>query len=180
MKGVELTEAFVSGEEVWSGGLLHVQRHVVRLADGSNGVREFIRHPGAVLIAPLFDDGRVLFERQFRYPLAREFIELPAGKKHPGEDALLTAQRELKEETGYSARHWTRLGVIHNAIGYSDEGIELFVARGLAPGERRLDEGEFLDVFTLLMAEALAMIADGRITDAKTVAALLWVRQFEG
>lgn len=176
----DLTEAFVSGEEVWSGGLLHVQRHVVRLPDGSSGVREFIRHPGAVLVVPLFDDGRVLLERQYRYPLARAFVELPAGKKHPGEDALLTAQRELKEETGYSASRWTRLGVIHNAIGYSDEGIELFVARGLTRGERRLDEGEFLDVFTLPMAEALAMIADGRITDAKTVSALLWVRLFGG
>jgi len=174
----ELTEAFVSGEEVWSGGLLHVQRHVVRLPDGGTAVREFIRHPGAVLIAPLFDDGRVLLERQFRYPLAREFIELPAGKRHPGEDALLTAKRELKEETGYSARQWTRLGDIHNAIGYSDEGIELFVARDLALGERQLDEGEFLDVFSLPMAEALSMIADGRITDAKTVSALLWVQQF--
>jgi len=180
LKDTDLTEAFVSGEEVWSGGLLHVQRHVVRLPDGGSAVREFIRHPGAVLIAPLFDDGRVLLERQFRYPLAREFIELPAGKKHPGEDALLTAQRELQEETGYSARHWTRLGVIHNAIGYSDEGIELFVARGLTQGERQLDEGEFLDVFSLPMAEALSMIVDGRITDAKTVAALLWVRQFGG
>ncbi len=180
MSGTDLTEAFVSGEEVWTGKLLHVQRHVVRLPDGSSGVREFIRHPGAVLVVPLFDDGRVLLERQFRYPLARAFIELPAGKKHPGEDALLTAQRELKEETGYSARQWTRLGVIHNAIGYSDEGIELFVARGLAQGERRLDEGEFLDVFTLPMADALAMIADGRVTDAKTVAALLWVERFGG
>lgn len=178
MNRTELTEAFVSGEEVWSGGLLHVQRHVVRLPDGGTAVREFIRHPGAVLIAPLFDDGRVLLERQFRYPLAREFIELPAGKRHPGEDALLTAMRELKEETGYSARQWTRLGVIHNAIGYSDEGIELFVARDLALGERQLDEGEFLDVFSLPMAEALSMIADGRITDAKTVSALLWVQQF--
>lgn len=178
MNRTELTEAFVSGEEVWSGGLLHVQRHVVRLPDGGTAVREFIRHPGAVLIAPLFDDGRVLLERQFRYPLAREFIELPAGKRHPGEDALLTAKRELKEETGYSARQWTRLGVIHNAIGYSDEGIELFVARDLALGERQLDEGEFLDVFSLPMAEALSMIADGRITDAKTVSALLWVQQF--
>lgn len=178
MTRADLTEAFVSGEEVWSGKLLHVQRHVVRLPDGSGGVREFIRHPGAVLVVPLFDDGRVLLERQFRYPHGRDFIELPAGKVDPGEGHLETARRELEEETGYVASHWRRLGVIHTSVAYTDEAIEMFAARGLEKRAQKLDPGEFLEVFTLPMAEALAMVGDGRITDAKTVAALLWVERF--
>lgn len=180
MKGADLTEAFVAGDEVWSGNLLHVQRHVVRLPDGSRGVREFIRHPGAVLVVPLFDDGRVLLERQFRYPHGRDFIELPAGKVDPGETHLATAQRELEEETGYVAARWSRLGVIHTSVAYTDEGIEMFVARGLEQRAQKLDAGEFLEVLALPMDEALAMVGDGRITDAKTVAALLWVQRFGG
>lgn len=177
MTRADLTEAFVAGEEVWSGNLLHVQRHVVRLPDGSSGVREFIRHPGAVLVVPLFDDGRVLLERQFRYPHGRDFIELPAGKVDPGEAHLATAKRELEEETGYVAARWSRLGVIHTSVAYTDEAIEMFVARGLEKRAQKLDPGEFLEVFALPMAEALAMVGDGRITDAKTVAALLWVER---
>lgn len=178
MPDEDFTEAYVSGEEVWSGKLLHVQRHVVRLPDGSSGVREFIRHPGAVLVVPLFADGRVLLERQFRYPHGRDFIELPAGKVDPGEAHLVTAKRELEEETGYVAAHWRRLGVIHTSIAYTDEGIEMFAARGLEKRSQKLDAGEFLEVLSLPMDEALAMVGDGRITDAKTVAALLWVERF--
>jgi ADP-ribose pyrophosphatase len=174
----DLTEHFVAGEEVYSGRLLHVQRHVVRLPDGSEGVREFIRHPGAVLILPLFDDGRVLLERQFRYPHRREFIELPAGKMDPGEEHLQTARRELLEETGYVAADWRRLGLIHTSIAYSDEGIELWLARKLELRGRKLDQGEFLETLALPYEEAVQMVRDGRITDAKTVAGLLWLRAF--
>jgi ADP-ribose pyrophosphatase len=144
-KPSDLTEHFVSGERVYEGGLLKVHRDVVRLPDGRQGTREYIRHPGAVAIVPLFDDGTVLLERQFRYPHRREFIEVPAGKLEPGEPPLATAKRELMEETGYAAEEWTRLGVIHTAIGYSDETIELFLARGLsARGAPKLDAGEFV------------------------------------
>jgi ADP-ribose pyrophosphatase len=174
----DLTERFVSGDEVYSGRLLRVQRDVVRLPDGQQSVREYIRHPGAVMVVPLFDDGRVLLERQFRYPHRRDFVELPAGKLEPGEPHLETAKRELLEETGYVAHEWRRLGTIHTSVAYTDEAIELFLARGLEHRGAALDEGEFLEVLSLPFAEALAMVRDGRITDAKTVAGLLWVQTF--
>jgi ADP-ribose pyrophosphatase len=174
----DLTEHFVSGERVFDGKLLKVHRDVVRLPDGSESAREYIRHPGAVAIVALFDDGRVLLERQFRYPQRREFIEIPAGKLEPNEPHLETAQRELAEETGYSAEQWTRLGVVHTAIAYTDESIELFLARKLSLGSARLDHGEFLETLTVPFDEAIAMVRDGRISDVKTVAALLWVDRF--
>lgn len=174
----DLTERFVSGERVFDGKLLKVHRDVVRLPDGSQGAREYIRHPGAVAIVPLFDDGRVLLERQYRYPQRREFIEIPAGKLEPGEPHLETAKRELMEETGYAAAEWQHLGVVHTAIAYTDEAIDLYLARGLSQGQRKLDDGEFLELLSVPFAEAIAMIRDGRITDVKTVAALLWVSAF--
>jgi len=174
----DLSEHFVSGEEVFSGKLLRVRRDVVRLPDGSRSVREYVRHPGAVVMAALFDDGRVLLERQFRYPHGREFIELPAGKLEPGEPHLETAQRELLEETGYVASDWRRLGVLHPSVAYTDEAIELFLAKGLTKREASLDDGEFLEVLEVPLAEAIAMVRDGRITDAKSVAGLLWVKSF--
>jgi ADP-ribose pyrophosphatase len=173
----DLTEHFVSGEQVYDGTLLKVQRDVVRLPDGSRGVREYIRHPGAVAIVPLFDDGRVLLERQFRYPHRREFIEVPAGKLDPGELPLATAKRELLEETGYVAAEWTRVGVIHTAIAYTDEAIDIFLAKKLEKRERKLDQGEFLELLIVEFEEAVRMIRDGRITDAKTVSALLLLEQ---
>ena len=172
----DLTERFVSGERVFDGTLLKVQRDEVRLPDGSRGVREYIRHPGAVAIVALFDDGRVLLERQFRYPHGRDFLEVPAGKLDPGEPHLQSAQRELLEETGYTAAEWQRIGVVHTSIAYTDEAIEIFVARNLTHVGGKLDDGEFLEVLTPRFDEAIEMIRDGRISDAKTVAALLWVK----
>jgi ADP-ribose pyrophosphatase len=173
-KRSDLTEHFVAGSRVFDGSLLKVHRDTVRLPDGSEGSREYIRHPGAVAIVALFDDGSVLLERQYRYPSRREFIEIPAGKLEPGEPHLDTAKRELLEETGYVAADWTRLGVIHTAIGYTDEAIELFLAQKLTKKEAKLDAGEFLEVFSIPFDEAIAMIRDGRITDAKTIVGLLW------
>jgi len=175
----DLTEHRLSGERVFDGKLLKVHRDRVRLPDGSEGAREYIRHPGAVAIVPFFDDARLLLERQFRYPHRREFIEVPAGKLEPNEPHLATARRELLEETGYSAGEWTRLGVIHTAIAYTDEAIELFLAKKLRKEHAgQLDAGEFVDTLIVAFDEAIAMIRDGRITDAKTVAALLWVKSF--
>ena len=174
----KLKEERISGAVVYSGKFFKVYKDAVRLPDGSESEREYVRHSGAVLIVPLLPNGRVLLERQFRYPLAREFIEVPAGKREAGENPLDTAQRELLEETGYIAAEWTRIGVIHNAIGYSDESIEMFVAKGLEKREAKLDAGEFLEVFDVKLEEAFEMIRDGRITDAKSISALLWVKAF--
>ena len=169
----DLTETPLDSEQVFDGRLLKVYRDRVRLPDGATAVREYIRHPGAVAIVALFDDGRVLLERQFRYPHGRDFIEVPAGKLERDEPALETAKRELLEETGYTAKEWRRIGVIHTAIAYTDEAIELFSAKRLEHVGRKLDAGEFLETLIVPFDEALAMIRDGRITDAKTVAALL-------
>jgi ADP-ribose pyrophosphatase len=177
-KPSDLTEHFVSGGLVFDGALLKVHRDTVRLPDGSHGIREYIRHPGAVAVVARFDDGTVLLERQFRYPGGREFIEIPAGKLEPGEPHLETAKRELLEETGYVAAEWTRLGVIDTAIGYADETIELFLAKDLTRRAASLDAGEFLEVLKVPFDEALAMIRDGRITDSKTVIGLLWIEKW--
>jgi len=172
----DLTEQFVSGELVYDGALLKVRCDRVRLPDGGEATREYIRHPGAVAIVPLFEDGTVLLERQFRYPHRRTFIEVPAGKLDPGEPPLDTAKRELLEETGYAAAEWTRLGTMHTAIAYTDEAIGLFLARKLSlQGKPSLDAGEFVETMVVAFDEAIAMVRDGRITDSKSVCSLLWV-----
>ena len=172
----DLTEHFVDGELVFDGALLKVRRDRVRLPDGGEATREYIRHPGAVAIVPLFDDGTVLLERQFRYPHRRTFIEVPAGKLDAGEPPLDTAKRELLEETGYAAQEWTRLGTMHTAIAYTDEAIALFLCRKMTRvGEPKLDPGEFVETLIVPFDEAIAMVRDGRITDSKSVCSLLWV-----
>lgn len=177
MKDSHLREYGMASEEVFFGRLLRVKRDTVRLPDGKEATREFVTHPGAVVMIAELPNGKLLFERQFRYPLDRVFLELPAGKIHPGEDILLTAQRELQEETGYVAERWHYLGVIHPCIGYSDERIEIFFARGLSHVGHALDDGEFLEVHELALDEAIEAVRDGRLTDGKSVAGLLWAER---
>ncbi|MCL2524900.1 MAG: NUDIX hydrolase [Betaproteobacteria bacterium] len=172
----DLTETQIASATVFTGVLLDVRKDKVRLPDGSEAVREYIVHPGAVVMLALLDNGKLLFERQFRYPLRRVFLELPAGKIDPGEDILTTARRELREETGYEASEWTHLGVMHPCLGYSNERIEIFAARGLRRvAQPQLDASEFLEVLELSPEEARQAVADGRITDGKTITALYWL-----
>jgi ADP-ribose pyrophosphatase len=173
-----LHEEQLDSRPVFKGKLLDVRLDRVRLPDGNEGIREYVVHPGAVVIIAEQDDGRLLFERQHRYPLHRAFLELPAGKIDHGEDILNTATRELLEETGHTASNWRYLGVMHPCIGYSDERIEIFMARGLTrESAPQLDHGEFLDVMSLSLAEAVAAVRIGEITDAKTITALFWAEK---
>jgi ADP-ribose pyrophosphatase len=169
-----LIEHTLSRELVFDGNLLHVYRDAVKLPNGDTAQREWIAHPGAVVILALLDNGHLLFERQFRYAPHAVFLELPAGKIDAGEHPLDTAKRELREETGYQATFWRHLGVMHPCIGYSDEKIEIFWAQGLRYVGAKLDQGEFIDVIELSVADALLAVRDAEITDAKTVTALMW------
>jgi len=174
-----LREQPVLTEAVWQGRLLDVRRDTVRLPDGSQATREFIVHPGAVMVVPLLPDGRLLMERQYRYPLGRVMLEFPAGKIDPGETPFHCALRELAEETGYRAAEWARAGVLHNAIAYSTEGIEIWFARGLTHGAANPDSGEFLETVSHSTDELDAMAASGAVTDAKTLIGLLWVQKWQ-
>jgi ADP-ribose pyrophosphatase len=170
-----LRETCVEPVDAWRGAFLDVRRDRVALPDGSHAEREYIVHSGAVMVVPLLGEDRVVVERQWRYPMQRAMLEFPAGKLEPGEPALGCAVRELAEETGYRAREWARAGVLHNAISYSTEAIEVWFARGLEAGDRKLDAGEFLDVFDLAIDEVDEAARRGEITDAKTLVGLLWL-----
>jgi ADP-ribose pyrophosphatase len=173
----DLIETEISSTEVYRGRLLHAFEDRVRLPDGKESSREFIRHPGAVLIIAVLDNGKFLFERQFRYPLRRVFLELPAGKIDPGEPHLDTARRELREETGYKAKTWRHLASMHPCIGYSDEHIEIFLAQGLTYVGHERDHNEFLEIVEMSLGDAISSVRDGEITDGKTIAGLFWTEK---
>jgi ADP-ribose pyrophosphatase len=168
-----LKETLVSSELLFKGKFLHAKCDTVRLPDGKQATREYVVHPGAVVVVPLLEDGQVVLERQFRYPIGQVMIELPAGKLDAGEDPLLCGLRELHEETGYTASEWAYAGQMHLAIAYSTEVIHIYFVRGLSHGERKLDAGEFLDVFTAPAQQLLDWCADGTVTDAKTLSCAL-------
>lgn len=170
----DYTETLISSRTGYSGKLLTLKEDKVALPNGGTGTREYVLHQGAAMIIPLFEDGGVLLERQFRYPLRSHFLELPAGKIDPGEEASATARRELLEETGYSAALWRHLATLFPCVGYSNERVELFVASGLKHEGHPGEDGEFLECVRLSLREALELVTVGEITEAKTILGLLW------
>ena len=169
-----LSEKITSSEDIFNGVILHVKRDMVTLSNGSETVREVIRHIGAVCVIPVTENNEVIMERQYRYPLDKVIWEIPAGKLDaPDEDRLSAIRRELREETGYTADEWTDLGAFHPAPAYSDEYITMYLARGLHKGERHLDADEFLDVYTVPLKDLADDVMAGRISDAKTQVAIL-------
>ncbi|MFN5096307.1 MAG: NUDIX domain-containing protein [Limnohabitans sp.] len=182
MSDDHLIERRVHQEKLLSGHFLKVMRDTVQLPNQNLATREYVVHPGAVMVIPMLEtpEGlRLVMERQFRYPVGQVMTEFPAGKLDPGEDPWLCAQRELLEETGYTARQWARAGVLHPVIAYSTEVIEIWFAKDLTLGERQLDTDEFLDVFTATPAELMAACQQGLLTDAKTLTGLLWLQNVQ-
>ena len=168
----ELTETMLDSRVVYKGGFFDVSKDRIRLPDGGEATREYIRHPGAVVILPLFEDKTVLVERQFRYPLHRVFVEFPAGKIDKGEDTLASAMRELEEETGYTASDWRYVTTIHNAIGYSDERLVVYLAQGL-----NCDEEEFIQTCRIPLDELMRWVKEGKVSDVKTVIGTFWLEK---
>ncbi len=175
----DLSEETLSSESLVDGVLLNVSRDRVRTPDGSESVREWVDHPGASAIVPVFDDGRTILIRQFRYPPRRTFLEVPAGKiDHPGEDPADVAARELEEETGWKAGHFQHLASTYPCIGYSNEIIHFYLATELSRGQQDLSDGEFLDVVDMPLDRAVTMAESGDIRDMKSAMALLYARAF--
>ena len=177
-KDDRLHEELLESRLAFDGAFLRLYQDTVRAADGHVGVREYVRHPGAVTVVALLDNGHVVLERQYRHPLRRTMIEIPAGKIDPGEAPLACAQRELLEETGYSAAKWIHLGGFHNAFGYSDEKIEVYLAQGLKPERKTQDAGEVIEVFAAAWQDVAAWIRDGTVTDVKTIIGIGWLQQW--
>jgi ADP-ribose pyrophosphatase len=173
-----LREERISGEDIYGGIFLKMKRDTVSLPDGQQAIREYLTHPGAVAVLAILNDGRILLERQYRYPIAKACIEIPAGKLELGEDPLLCAQRELEEETGYIAKTWSYIRRIHPVISYSTEFIDIYLAQDLVAGDRHLDDEEFLDVFAAPLEQLLAWVEEGEITDVKTTISTYWLERY--
>ena len=172
-----LKETCITSEVAYQGPFMTVKCDTVRLPDGKHATREYVKHPGAVMVIPLFDDGRVLMETQYRYAMGKVMYEYPAGKLDPNEDSLTCAKRELLEETGYTAREYVYLTRVHPIISYSTEFIDIYVARGLTPGERKLDDGEFLETFIAKVSDVSEWIRTGQLSDVKSIIGTFWLEK---
>jgi len=171
-----LIEEKIASEEILKGRFLHAFRDTVRLPDGGTATREYVVHPGAVMMIPILEDGRLVMERQYRYPMGRVMVEFPAGKLDGPEDVLGCAKRELLEETGYTAAEWVRAGQLHPVISYSTEFIDIWFCRGLTKSQAKLDDEEFLEVFTATPQQVFDWSRDGTITDSKTLIGAFWLQ----
>lgn len=172
-----LAESTVESKSVYRGKFLDVRQDLAGLPDGSSGIREYVKHPGAAAMVPIFDDGRILIERQYRYAPRQVFTEIPAGKLDPGESFFDTARRELLEETGYEAGEWAYLTRIQPAIGFSDEIIDIFLCRKLVKARQQLDAGEFLELEIVTVGWLVDELRAGRLTDVKTQIATHWLER---
>lgn len=173
-----LHEKILSSRQIFKGRFLKVEQDEVQAPDGRTYVREYIKHPGAAMIVPLLPNGKVVMVHQYRHALKQVFLEFPAGKRDQGEDSLVTARRELLEETGYQAQDWKFLTTIHPVIGYSDEHIDLYFAKHLTHVEQKLDQGEFLEVIEVEPKDLMQMVFEGKVTDVKTQIAAFWLDKF--
>lgn len=175
-----LIETKLKSQALFSGHFLHAFRDTVALPDGSQATREYVTHPGAVMIIAMLEEPdqplRLVMERQYRYPVQQVMIEFPAGKLDSHESTLECAQRELFEETGYRAQQWAKAGVLHPVISYSTEFIEVWFAKDLTLGERSLDDGEFLEVFLQTPESLQQDCLYGKVTDAKTLTGMFWLQ----
>jgi len=170
----DLIETKLDSENIYDGYLLHIKKDKVRLPNGGEAYREWVKHPGAAAVIPYTDQGEVILVRQYRYPIDEVTLEIPAGKLDAaGEDPLECAKRELSEETGYTAQEYKFLTKLATSVGFSDEVIYIYAARGLAAGQQHTDEDEFINVVKVPLQEAVEMVLDGRINDGKSVTAIL-------
>ena len=174
----KLKETQKSSEKIFSGKLIDLYSDHVELPNGKSSTREWINHPGAVCIIPILPDGNLCLIRQYRYGPRDEFIEIPAGKLDAGEDPLVCAKRELKEEIGYIAGKFTFLTNIYPAIGFSNEKMWMYLAEDLQLSNQSLDQDEFLELLPLSLEEAIDLIKQGKITDVKTIIGILWLDRF--
>ena len=169
----DLIETKLESEKIFDGKLLHIRKDRVRLPNGGEAYREWVKHPGAAAIIPLTDDGEIILVRQYRYPIDEVTLEIPAGKLDAaGEDPLECAKRELSEETGYTANEYIYLTKLATSVGFSDEVIYIYAAKGLVAGKQHTDEDEFINVIKVPLQEAVEMVLDGRINDGKSITAI--------
>lgn len=175
-----LIEKQISSKNVFDGVLLHVYKDDIELPNGNNAVREYIKHQGAVCVVPVTDEMEVIAVKQYRYPIGRVTIEIPAGKLDAGEEPLTAAKRELSEETGVECADIEYIGGLYPSVAYTDEIIHMYVAKNLVFGEAHTDDDEFLNVVKIPLKDFVDMVMDGKIQDSKTMAAILKVGRMFG
>ncbi|MGN0526003.1 MAG: NUDIX domain-containing protein [Acutalibacteraceae bacterium] len=175
---MNLEEKQLNSEEIFNGVAIHLFKDEILLPDGSKSVREVIRHPGAVCVLPVTEDGEVIFVNQFRYAFNKVTLEVPAGKLETGEEPVSAALRELSEETGFTAKNIIHLGDMYTTPALIDEVIHMYIATDLSEGEQHLDEGEFINVIKMPMSEAVEMVMNNEIKDSKTQTVLLKAEKY--